>query len=118
MKLPPLLKGEWMDYNINFPNLHIYLEHVGKTIMIGNFPIAYYGIIIALGMLAGIGIACWMAKKTGQNPDTYFDLAILAIVCSVIGARIYFVAKSLKSHHLNDEGEDNEGNLSFLAHKI
>ena len=92
MKLPPLLKGEWMDYNINFPNLHIYLEHVGKTIMIGNFPIAYYGIIIALGMLAGIGIACWMAKKTGQNPDTYFDLAIVAIVCSVIGARIYFVA--------------------------
>ena len=33
-------------------------------------------------------------------------------------ARIYFVAKSLKSHHLNDEGEDNEGNLSFRAHKI
>ena len=77
-----------MDYNINFPNLHIYLEHVGKTITIGNFPIAYYGIIIALGMLAGIGIACWMAKKTGQYPDTYFDLAIVAIACSVIGARI------------------------------
>ena len=50
MKLPPLLKGEWMDYNINFPNLHIYLEHVGKTITIGNFPIAYYGIIIGIGL--------------------------------------------------------------------
>lgn len=80
-----------MDYNINFPHLHIYLEHVGKNIMIGNFSIAYYGIIIALGMLAGIGIACVVAKKTGQNPDTYFDLAIVAIICSVIGARIYYV---------------------------
>ena len=80
-----------MDYNINFPHLHIYLEHVGKNIMIGNFSIAYYGIIIALGMLAGIGIACIVAKKTGQNPDTYFDLAIVAIICSVIGARIYYV---------------------------
>lgn len=80
-----------MDYNINFPHLHISLEHVGKSIMIGNFSIAYYGIIIALGMLAGIGIACLVAKKTGQNPDTYFDLAIVAIICSVIGARIYYV---------------------------
>lgn len=80
-----------MDYNINFPNLHIYLEHVGKNVMIGNFSIAYYGMIIALGMLAGIGIACLAAKKTGQNPDTYFDLAVVAIICSVIGARIYYV---------------------------
>lgn len=80
-----------MDYNINFPHLHIYLEHVGKNVMIGNFSIAYYGMIIALGMLAGICIACLAAKKTGQNPDTYFDLAIVAIICSVIGARIYYV---------------------------
>jgi phosphatidylglycerol:prolipoprotein diacylglycerol transferase len=80
-----------MDYNINFPHLHIYLDHVGKNIMIGSFSIAYYGIVIAIGMLAGLGIACWMAKRTGQLTDTYFDLAFVAIVCSVIGARIYYV---------------------------
>ena len=51
-----------MDYNINFPNLNIYLEHVGKNIMIGNFSIAFYGITIAIGMIAGILIAGWMAK--------------------------------------------------------
>lgn len=33
-----------------------------------------------------------MAKRTGQNPDTYFDLALIAIVCSLIGARLYYVA--------------------------
>lgn len=81
-----------MDYNINFPNLNIYLDHVGKNIMIGSFSIAYYGITIAVGMLAGILIASWMAKRTGQNPDTYFDLALIAIVCSLIGARLYYVA--------------------------
>jgi phosphatidylglycerol:prolipoprotein diacylglycerol transferase len=48
--------------------------------------------VIAIGMLAGIGIACWMAKRTGQSSDTYFDLAFVAIICSVIGARIYYVA--------------------------
>lgn len=80
-----------MDYQIIFPNLHIHLEHVGRFIKIGNFEIAFYGIIIACGMLAGLGIASYKAKKTGQNPDTYFDLAIIAIICSLIGARIYYV---------------------------
>lgn len=84
-------KGNIMNYNINFPHLHIYLEHVGKNIMIGNFSIAYYGIVIAFGMMAGLGIACWMAKKTGQNTDTYFDLAVVAIICSIVGARVYYV---------------------------
>lgn len=80
-----------MDYNINFPNFHIYLDHVGKQINIGNFSIAYYGCVIALGMLLGIGIACWMAKRTDQDPDLYFDLAIIAIITSLVGARIYYV---------------------------
>ena len=81
-----------MDYNINFPNLNIYLDHVGKNIMLGNFSIAYYGIVIALGMLAGITIASRQAKKVDLNPDDIFDLAIIAIVCSVLGARAYYVA--------------------------
>ncbi len=77
---------------INFPNLHIHLNHVGKLIYIGNFSIAYYGIIIALGMLLGIGLACLIAKRTGQKAEDYYDLALIAIICSVIGARIYYVA--------------------------
>lgn len=80
-----------MDYNINFPNLHINFDHVGKNITIGGFSIAYYGIVIALGFFAGIAIACWKAKKTDQNPDNYFDLALIAIITSLIGARLYYV---------------------------
>ena len=81
-----------MDYSIYFPNLNIYLEEVGKTITIGNFTIAYYGITIALGMMAGILLASVVAKKTGQNPDTYYDVALYAIFFALIGARLYYVA--------------------------
>lgn len=80
-----------MTYNINFPNLNIHLKNVIKTISIGNFDIAMYGIIIAIGMIAGLGIACLMAKRTGQKTDDYIDLAIIAIILSVMGARIYYV---------------------------
>ena len=80
-----------MDYNINFPNLHIYLENVGKSIMIGDFAIAYYGIVIACGMIGGVLIASSIAKRSGQNPDDYYDIAIYAIIFAVLGARLYFV---------------------------
>lgn len=80
-----------MDYQINFPHLNIFLEKVGKTIYIGDFGIAYYGIVVTLGMLAGIAIACAIAKRTGQKEEDYMDLALIAIVCSVIGARVYYV---------------------------
>ena len=36
-----------MNTSINFPNLGIHLSNVGKSISIGGFEIAYYGMIIA-----------------------------------------------------------------------
>lgn len=80
-----------MDYQINFPNLHISLEHVGKQISIGNVTVAYYGIIIAVSILVGIKIACMEAKRTGQREEDYLDLAFFAVIFAVIGARLYYV---------------------------
>ncbi len=80
-----------MDYQINFPHLGIFLKHVGKNISIGNFTIAYYGIVIAIGMLLGISAILKRAKETGQNPDSYFDISMFAMIIGVIGARVYYV---------------------------
>lgn len=77
--------------NINFPNLGIELKNVGSTIHVFGFSIAYYGMIIALGMVVGYLVAEWQAKRTGQNPDLYLDFALYAIILSVIGARVYYV---------------------------
>ena len=80
-----------MSEAIRFPHLGICLEHVGKSFSVFGIEIAYYGVTIAVAMMAGIFLALYVAKKTGQNPDDYFDLAIIAIICSVIGARLYYV---------------------------
>lgn len=81
-----------MDYNINFPNLHIYLDHVGKNIKIGDFSIAYYGITIAIGMMGAIMLAVHLTKKNGHDYEKIYDIAIVAIVSAIIGARLYYVA--------------------------
>lgn len=83
-----------MHRTIEFPNLGIHLSGVGDHITVFGFDIAFYGIIIGIGILAGIFIAAYEAKRTGQNPENYYDLAIYAVICSVIGARIYYVAFS------------------------
>lgn len=80
-----------MDWNINFPNLHIYLDHVGKSIEIFGIEIAFYGIVIAIGMAVAILLGTYEAKRTGQDVELYYDLAIWAIILGVLGARIYYV---------------------------
>ena len=77
--------------DIAFPNLGIYLKDVPKSFSIFGFSIAFYGLIIGTGVLAGILMAAYMAKKSGQNPDDYWDFAIYAVIFSIIGARIYYV---------------------------
>lgn len=77
--------------DIAFPNLGIYLENVPQAFYIGDFRIALYGCMIALGMMLGILMAAQVAKKTGQSPDAYWDISVWLIIFSLIGARIYYV---------------------------
>lgn len=81
----------FLELSIGFPNLGIEIENLGKSIRIFGIDIAYYGIIIALGMLAGYLVVSWQAKRTKQNTENYLDFAVIAIILSVIGARIYYV---------------------------
>lgn len=80
-----------MHYDISFPNLGIYLEHVGKSIDVFGFEIAYYGIIIGCAILIGFLIAAHEAKRTRQNPEDYLDMGIIGVIAGIVGARVYFV---------------------------
>lgn len=77
--------------DIAFPNLGLYFHNVPRSFSVFGFEIAFYGLLIGIGVLAGLGMALHVAKKTGQNPDDYWDFAIWAVLFSVIGARIYYV---------------------------
>ena len=86
------------ESTILFPNLNLVLTNVGKSISIGGFEIAYYGMVIALGMALGIMLILKIARKSGQNEDTYVDLTMITIVCAIIGARIYYVIFSWRDY--------------------
>ncbi len=86
------------QYDIAFPNLGIYLKNIPKNFQIFGFTIAFYGVIIAIAVIAGILITTHEAKITKQDPDSYWDFAIYAIIFSVIGARIYYVVFEWESY--------------------
>lgn len=77
--------------DIAFPNLGIYLKNVPKTFTVFGFPIALYGVIIAIGVLAGVLLAAYVAKLEKLDSDIIWDFAIYAIIFSIIGARVYYV---------------------------
>lgn len=77
--------------DVSFPNLGITIKNLPSSFSLFGFPIAFYGLIIAVGMAAGYLIASWQAKRTGQDPDMYLDFAIWAVIISVICARLYYV---------------------------
>ncbi len=76
---------------IIFPHLHITLDNVGKGFNIGSFFVAYYGVIIAIGMLVGVTFILKEAKRVGFDEDGVLDICIITIVAGVVGARLYYV---------------------------
>ena len=87
--------------DIAFPNLGLYLKNVPQGFTIFGFYISLYGVIIAIGVIAGISIVAHIAKKTGQDPDDYWDFAIYGVLFGLVGARIYYVVFEWDSYKDN-----------------
>ena len=87
--------------DIWFVNLGIRFTDWVKSFSVFGYEIYFYGVIIATAVMAGLFMAQHVAKKTGQNPDTYMELALYAVVAAIIGARIYYVVFAWDSYKDN-----------------
>lgn len=59
---------------------------------IQGMDIAWYGIIIAAGIIMGVAVTLSESKRKGYKSDLIFDFLILAIPLAIVCARIYYVA--------------------------
>ncbi|WP_370750629.1 prolipoprotein diacylglyceryl transferase [Eubacterium sp.] len=103
--------------DIQFPNLHINIENLPKSFNFFGVDIAFYGCIIALGMILGIALVCYIAKTSGQDYNEYIDFALYAIIFSVVGARLYYVIFSWDYYgkHPNEILNIREGGLAIYG---
>ena len=87
--------------SIIFPHLGIEIGYFPKSFYIGSLGIAFYGVIIAIAMIVSVLVILKIAGKTNQDKDNYIDLAIVAIIFAIIGARIYYVLFTLDYYLAN-----------------
>ncbi len=87
--------------DIAFPNLGIYLEDIPRKITVGGFDIAFYGMIIGFGMILACFIAAREIRNRGMDENVIWDLSLYVIICSIAGARIYYVATSWEKYKDN-----------------
>ena len=103
--------------SIQFPNLGINLDYVGKSISIFGFEITFFGILIAVGMLLGLGFIVIEAKRCGEKEDDYLEMLIISLVTGVIGARSLYVCFSwnLYKGNVNQIFNLRSGGLAFYG---
>lgn len=82
--------------SISFPGLFgdFSIDPPASFTLFGR-SIYFYGVIIAVGFLLGIGYCARNARRFGIREDDFYDLVLWLIPLSIVGARLYFIAFKL-----------------------
>lgn len=58
---------------------------------IGSIPVRGYGLMAAIGFLAGIWIASREAVRLGENKERIMDMAFYMVLAAIVGSRVLHV---------------------------
>jgi phosphatidylglycerol---prolipoprotein diacylglyceryl transferase len=58
---------------------------------IGDFYVGTYGVMIVLGMFAGLAITRHLARRLNLSPDLFYDMAFFVLLAGFLGARLLFI---------------------------
>lgn len=85
---------------ISFPGLGIGNFEVNSVAFsIGSFTIAWYALIITLGMVCAVAYTIFRARGIGIKSDDIIDYALALIPTGIIGARLYYVLAEIDNYH-------------------
>jgi phosphatidylglycerol---prolipoprotein diacylglyceryl transferase len=74
-----------------------------KLISIGSFYIPTYGVLVALGFLAGLGITLRLAQRIGLAPEKITNLALYCAMSGILGAKLFMLLFDL-GDYVRDPG--------------
>jgi len=58
---------------------------------LGGIPIRGYGIMVFLGVISGVGIVSWRARRMGLDPEVIISVCFWMIVAGILSARLFYV---------------------------
>ncbi len=54
-------------------------------------PIRGYGLCLLLGVVSGVAVSAYLARRGGMNPEVIYSISFWMFVCGIIGARAFYV---------------------------
>jgi phosphatidylglycerol:prolipoprotein diacylglycerol transferase len=67
---------------------------LAPTFDVGPVSFAWHGIMTAVGLLVGAGVASWLARRRGLSPDPIWLMTLTIAVAGVAGARLFYLAQA------------------------
>jgi len=58
---------------------------------LGPFTLTWHGLFTAVGILAGVSLSVWIAKKDGIPPEVGQEMALVGVPSAIVGARLFYV---------------------------
>lgn len=65
---------------------------------IGSLEVRAWGLMVALGILAGALVASRLAKKDGLDEELIYDFVLYVVIAGIVGARLWEVIFSLPKY--------------------
>jgi phosphatidylglycerol:prolipoprotein diacylglycerol transferase len=76
-----------------------------KVFQFGSFFLPAYGVLVALGVLAGLQVSTILAKRRGFNPEKISNLVVLCALAGLAGAKIAMIMFDWESHYSQNLGD-------------
>ncbi len=62
---------------------------------IGSFEIGTYGLLMALGFFAALGLILRLGKRDGLSPEALSDLCVAVLIGGILGSKLLMIAVDL-----------------------
>ncbi|MGE5597352.1 MAG: prolipoprotein diacylglyceryl transferase [Hyphomicrobiales bacterium] len=57
----------------------------------GPFTLTWHGLFTAVGIIAGVTLSVYLAKKDGIPSEIAQEIALVGVPCAIVGARLFYV---------------------------
>jgi len=59
----------------------------------GGLTLTWHGLFTAVGIILGVSLSIWLIKKDGVPSEIGQEIALVAVIAAIIGARLFYVAE-------------------------
>ncbi len=86
-------------------------------VKIGGLEITWHGLFAAVGVITGVSLSTWFARRAGYHEDTIYNVALALVIGGIIGARALYVIEHFGDfkNNLGDVFAINTGGISIYG---